>query len=123
MSDRPVPDQRRRDDLLEALFWLQGEGLESRATPTTLAALTGTGDEEALRPDLRALEASGCIDIDADGRCALTEDGHREAGRRFAESFADVIGKQGHGLCDDDCDCHDSADAAAECHQERVHHH
>lgn len=110
--------QRHRDDLLEALFWLAGEGISEAPTAAALAPLVAI-PEEAVERELRVLADSGWVERGGDDTFRLTADGRREAGRRFADSFADVAGRQGHGACDDDCDCHTSADAAEQCAEER----
>jgi len=113
-----VERQRRRDDLLEALFWLSGEGLAQAPSAETLAPLVVVPADE-VRRELRVLAEAGWVERAADGTFRLTVEGRQEAGRRFADSFADVAGRQGHGACDDDCDCHTSAAAAEQCAEER----
>lgn len=114
-----MESQRIRDDLLEALYWLSGERIEAAASAETLAPLMAAAAAD-LRPHLEALAGSGLVAVDEDeGGYRLTDEGRREAARRFAESFADIAGRQGHGACDDDCDCHTSAGAAHECAEER----
>lgn len=111
--------QRRRDDLLEAMYWLAGEGIADEPSPGELAPLLGA-DVETLRPILEALVEDRWIEPVGDGTYRLTGEGELEAARRFADSFSDMAGKQGHGACDDDCDCHTSAEAAEECATERT---
>ena len=63
------------------------------------------------------MRAEGLLDLDAGGY-ALTAAGVDVGKRTFAEEFADLT-RPGHGECDDDCWCHDSPEAAADCLAER----
>lgn len=117
MTDEAGGDIARRDEMLELLFWFEGEGLGSSAT---LPAMTRflVHKEETVRRTLDDLLGKGWV-VEAAGDPAeylLTEVGRGEAGRRFAAEFADVT-SQGHGECNDPtCDCHDNPAGAAECH-------
>jgi len=121
MSDDGGEIIARRDEMLELLFWLQGEGMGSSAT---LPAMTRflVQDEAAVRQTLEHLIRTGWI-VEAAGEPAeylLTEIGKQEAGRRFAAEFSELLG-QGHGECNDpDCDCHNDPAGAAECHAARA---
>lgn len=106
-----MPSIARRDEMLELLFWLEGEGFAGSAqldsitrfltwppgrTERTLDRLIGQG--EVTRAGLEY---------------KLTAPGRKEAARRFADDFAPFLA-QGHGECSDpDCDC--SAGGPAEC--------
>lgn len=123
-SGGPGSQVARRDDALELLYWLEGEGLGGSAT---LAGITRFLDvpeprvEETLAELVRRGDAvleGGCR---AAGEYRLTDVGRREAARRFAESFAPLL-TQGHGECNDPgCDCHRDPAGAAECHAARAH--
>lgn len=107
----------RQDELLELLYWFEGErfgGVASLAGIVRFASLS----EEVVRGTLAHLIARGDVRLDGidDGEYRLTETGRREAARRFAAEFAPLL-SQGHGECSDpDCDCHTSEGGAAECH-------
>lgn len=103
---------------MEALFWLSGEGLGDSATLETLAPLLAA-DPSELAPELETLVGNGWVERLPDGAFRLTPPGRVEAGRRFADDFADIAGRQGHGACDDDCECHTSVEAAQKCVEER----
>ena len=110
----PERDVARRDELLELLYWLEGEGFREHATVSGMRQFVGWPEDD-VRDTLARLVERG--DVMADGPSfRLTESGRREAARRFADDFAELL-KQGHGECDDpDCDCHTNPAGAAECH-------
>ncbi len=107
----------REDELLELLYWFEGEGFGGVATLDGMVRFT-TLAEPLVRQTLARLIARGDVVLD-DSQGAeyrLTEPGRREAARRFAAEFAPLL-SQGHGECSDpDCDCHTSEGGAAECH-------
>lgn len=121
MTDDTGGNIARRDEMLELLFWFEGEGLGSSAT---LPAMTRflVQDEAVVRQTLDDLLRTGWV-VEAAGDPAeylLTEVGRKEAARRFADEFAELLG-QGHGECNDPtCDCHDNPAGAAECHAARA---
>ena len=118
----------REDELLELLYWFEGEGFAGVATIDSITRFT-TLDESLVRRTLERLLIRGDVSLGAigstDGAPAeyrLTDTGRREAARRFAAEFAPML-SQGHGECSDpDCDCHSSEGGAAECHA-RAHKH
>lgn len=115
MSDGSDPIARR-DEMLELLYWLEGESLVGTATVETMSRFLAC-DEGEVRATLSALVARGDIELmDPTREFKLTEVGRREAARRFADEFAELLG-QGHGECNDPtCDCHTNLAAAADCH-------
>lgn len=107
-ADAPDPaDLAAQDEVLQVMFWLRGERLASDVTVADVARFTGSS-AEAIAAVLRRLVALGLVTSlrgDAAPRFALTAEGNREGGRRFADEFADLT-KPGHGECGDpDCDC------------------
>lgn len=117
MSDIPDREIARRDEVLELLYWLEGEGIGGSATPLAMARFLGCVAEE-LEGTLAALVRRGDIVVDpATGEYRLTTVGRREAGRRFAEEFAALL-SQGHGECNDpECDClHEGPEACRHAH-------
>ena len=112
----PAAAIARRDELLEMLYWIEGEGFRGAATLDAIARfLTHARDE--VQQSLLDLAERGDVSHDpATGEYRLTESGRREAARRFAEEFAPML-NQGHGECNDpNCDCHSDPMGAAECH-------
>lgn len=107
----------REDELLELLYWFEGEGFGGVATIAGIVRFT-TLAEPLVHRTLDRLIARGDV-MARDGgerEYHLTEPGRREAARRFAAEFAPLLG-QGHGECRDaSCDCHAGEGGPAECH-------
>ena len=116
-------DIAREDELLELLYWFEGEGFGGVASIEGIIRFTNLS-EPLVRRTLDRLQSRGDVMLDATGGAEyrLTETGRREAARRFAAEFAPLL-SQGHGECSDpDCDCHSSEGGPAECHG-RQHNH
>ncbi len=95
-----------QDDLLQLLYWVEGERFSDAATPAALARFLSDPEPE-VRLALDRLAAHGALVHAPGDEYRLTERGRREAGRRFAEEF-DPLLRQGHGACNDpDCECHE----------------
>jgi len=110
------PDRLRwQDDALQILYWLRGEGLLADAGVADLRRFLD-GDPEELSSVLERLVTLGFVRrTTGEGariRYALTADGVREGGRRFADEFAEMT-KPGHGECGDpECECHATGSSA-----------
>ena len=116
-------DIAREDELLELLYWFEGEGFGGVASIEGIIRFTNLSDA-LVRRTLGRLLAREYVLLDESrgAEYRLTESGRREAARRFAAEFAPML-NQGHGECSDpDCDCHSSEGGAAECHA-RAHNH
>lgn len=118
-SQAPTSKLQCRDEILQVLFWLAGEGFETEMTQEGIARFVAW-PESAVRTALDETVELGLVmpSAGADGvRYELTEAGRREGGRRFAEEFAGTFAHSAHGgLCSDPtCDCHTSSDPAAVC--------
>ena len=82
MSD----DIKKLDEMLELLFWMEGEGIGGANLPG-IARFLSQPEAEA-QATLARLEERGDI-IVADGQLfELTETGRGEASRRFVEDFS-----------------------------------
>lgn len=119
MTNDPAREMARRDEVLEMLYWTEGEGFAGAATLEAITRFLTHRDDEVLRT-LSELVTRGDVTHDAaTGEYRLTAIGRKEAARRFAEEFAPML-NQGHGECNDpNCDCHADPKAAAECHAAR----
>lgn len=109
---------RRRDEMLQVLFWLEGEGFEADMTPDGVARFLGWGPEEIRAGLASLLEAGFAVRDGTESRYQLTEAGRREGGRRFVEEFAPILSRDTHhgSECQDpDCECHTSPLGAAAC--------
>lgn len=122
MTDFATPDDlARRDELLELLYWFEGEGFRGAATFDVIARFLAQ-PPDVVRRTLEDLASRGeVVRSDATGEFRLTEGGRREGARRFADEFAPLL-SQGHGECNDpECGCHADPLSAAECHARRDH--
>jgi hypothetical protein len=93
-----------RDEILQLLFWLRGEGMGEAHSTAALARFLAV-PEETLASHLNQMVAAGYL-LERNHQFALTDFGRTEGARRFREEFEPLLG-QGHGECNDpDCDCH-----------------
>ena len=95
-----------RDEVLQVLFWLRGEGLGREASLEALSQWIGSPAEE-LSGVVREMRRDRFVETGADPRSyRLTDLGVREGGRRFVDNFSDT----GLGLRlseHNNCDCAD----------------
>lgn len=105
-----------RDEILQIMFWLIGEGLVARPSAEDVRQFLGADLstiqfylEEAVRDGylIRHPDSAGML---SGHQYALSEMGRREGGRRFADEFAEMT-KPAHGECSADCDCHKTGKA------------
>lgn len=104
---------RKRDEVLQVLYWMQGEGLAVDARPADLVPFLDGGEAE-IAEHLETLRRSGYVEQTGNegSRYRLTVVGQQEGRRRFSEEFAPLL-RQGHGECNDpECDCHITGDPA-----------
>ncbi|CAN5372700.1 hypothetical protein BH23GEM4_BH23GEM4_02830 [soil metagenome] len=101
----PAAAIRRRDEILQVMFWMRGEGLADEAGSEHLRVFLNEADDRVLVADVDALDRAGLLEAMPSGAYRLTPSGVREGGRRFAGEFAELTA-QAHGACSDpDCDC------------------
>lgn len=120
MTDRDAADRLvRRDQLLELLYWVEGEGFPGAARVDALARFLALPDANVMET-LEDLRTRGEVVHDpATAEYKLTECGRREGAKRFADEFAPLL-SQGHGECNDpNCECHSDPSGAAECRAHR----
>lgn len=120
-GQEPGASIKRQDEILELLYWLEGEGMAAgSATLSGLVRFLAQPEAEVVGA-LGQLVDREDVSLRDDGEYRLTEEGRREAARRFAAEFAPML-SQGHGECSDpDCDCHTSPNGAADCLANRAH--
>jgi hypothetical protein len=104
-----------REEVLQICYWFQGEGFGDRYDATVLQPFLQC-DAEDIETALKELASQGHLGpAEGEDRYRFTEQGKREAGRLFADSFADFQ-KQGHGECDAGCcDGDDHSQCGDEC--------
>lgn len=110
---------RVRDEVLQAMYWMQAEGLADAPAAGELARFLAV-PADTLLPYLERFVADGYLEPSDDGY-SLTPLGLESGKRTFAEEFADMT-KPSHGECDADCWCHDSPEEAARCLEDRAGH-
>ena len=108
---------RVRDEVLQAMYWMRGEGLADAPGSADLARFLAV-PAETLAPYLERFADEGYLERTGAGY-RLTPTGEELGKRAFADEFAGLTG-QAHGECDDDCWCHESPEEAARCLEERV---
>ncbi len=96
----PVAALRCRDDILQAMYWMRGEGFGEEADAESLVSFLIV-DETLLREQLAILVEEGYME-ESGGRYRLSELGVKEGGRRFADEFAGLQ-STAHGQCGPDC--------------------
>jgi hypothetical protein len=104
-----------REEVLQICYWYQGEGFGERYDAAVLRPFLNC-DEAAIAIALRELAERGDLQaLDGANAYGFTDSGKREAGRLFADGFADFQ-KQGHGECDAGCcDGDDHSKCGDEC--------
>ena len=110
---------RVREEVLQAMYWLAGEGLAETPTAEELARFLAV-PAATLEPYLERFVLDGYVEHAGDGY-GMTERGRELGKRSFADEFAGLTG-QAHGECDEDCWCHESPEEAARCLEERLQH-
>lgn len=105
----PVAGLARRDEVLQVVFWLQGEGLGPEVGAADV--LRFIEDPTAVEATLDRLVAEGWAEARPDPaggrRYRLTPLGEREGRRRFLDEFEPYLARRAHGECGTpDCGCH-----------------
>ena len=80
-------DLEAQDEVLQVMFWLRGENLADDVSPADVARFTGASPDAARAVLVRLVERA-LVSVrrgDVEQRFALTADGIREGGRRFAD--------------------------------------
>ncbi len=110
-----------RDEILQVMYWLRGEGL---AKDVNANDLTRWMTADAMRihsllvqlAEAKLVEPTSASESSA-VRFRLTAAGVKEGGRRFADEFADLT-KPGHFECaDPNCECRQTGNPADCVHQ------
>lgn len=105
---------QRMDEVLELLFWMEGEGFAGGSTTLEGMVRFLSQPEADVRAAISQLASRGDITMVEHGEYRLTTVGRKEASRRFAEEFAPMLA-QGHGECSDpNCDCQTEGPAACQ---------
>lgn len=96
---------RARDEVLQVMYWLLGEGIAHEADAEYLARFLAIPREDVATA-LETLSGQRLLfHGGVPGWFRLSEDGVREGGRRFHDEFRDLL-NQAHGECVPGCECH-----------------
>jgi hydrogenase maturation protease len=100
-----LDDLKRRDELLQIMFWLHGEGFGPDVAPADI--LRFVDDDPTACRTLAQIVEDGYAEALADPvRYRLTPLGVREGRRRFLDEFEPYLARHAHGQCGSaDCDC------------------
>jgi len=119
-----------REEILQVLYWMEGEGLADYVPVNRLLVLLNTNSENLLLHLQKNIEA-GLLTMNADelnesGAVRLSPAGKKEAGKIFSNAF-DGMQKAGHGECGPDCEfCYEDGvkteDCVHNCADSRHHH-
>ena len=110
---------RAREEVLQAMYWLRAEGIDPAPTPDVLSRFLAV-PVGTLGPYLERFTDEGYLERVGEG-FGLTDAGEDAGKRTFADEFTGLTGSS-HGECDENCWCHDSPEAAADCLNERSGH-
>jgi hypothetical protein len=96
-----------RAEILQAMFWMRGEGIAMDIEPRRLAEFLAV-DPVDVETQVRDLAAGGYVRaaVQSPLRYELTERGVAEGGRSFQDEFADLT-RAAHYECAPGCWCHD----------------
>ncbi|MBA2490050.1 MAG: hypothetical protein H0V36_12160 [Chloroflexi bacterium] len=121
LLSQPKSDHLRqlywRDEILQLLFWIEGEGFGEQVETATLERFLEL-DKVAAAAHLERLSRDGLLEQDESGAYRLSLRGREEGGRIFATEFSDLT-QPAHGACGRECWCRSSSVEAAACQEER----
>lgn len=107
-----------REDVLQICYWYQGEGFGERFTPDAVLPFLQS-DREIVSEVFAALALEGSL-VYEKGNYVFSENGRREAGRMFFESFTELQqashGECNAGCCDGDEVCDDPSHGHGQVH-------
>lgn len=112
---------RQRDELLQVMYWMLGEGLGAQPSIAQVESFLGS-DPVAIGGVLRRMTAEGYVKEVGHGGYELTPLGLSEGKRSFADEFAGLT-NQAHGECSPDCTfCHSPDGDPAQCPSKAISH-
>lgn len=117
LPSQPKSDSLRRmywrDELLQLLFWIEGEGLGSRVDAEMIDRFLG-GESEIALLHLDRLVAEGYLKRAGGESWRLADRGRVEGRRLFAYEFGSMS-RPVHGECGDACWCRQASEEALTC--------
>ena len=112
-QDQALAHLRWRDEILQLMYWLQGEGLLAHVAADDLRRFL-EADPGSIGERLDRLVSEGYLEpAEGDaGRYRLSPWGVEEGRRRFLDEFTPFLGRDSHMECGDpECECHASGEA------------
>ncbi len=106
-----------RDEILQLVFWIEGEKLGTRVSVDTLQRFLGLDTNGAIG-HLERLVEDGYLEREWQATYRLSARGRAEGGRIFAEEFAEWL-RPAHGSCGRDCWCRTTPSEADACLAQR----
>ena len=108
-----------REEILQVLYWMEGEGLENAVPFTRLLSLLNTTNENLLFHLQKNIEEGYLLNKDLQlnetSSLKLTPAGKKEAGGIFRNAF-EGMQKGGHGECGPDCEfCYHEGEKLEDC--------
>jgi hypothetical protein len=94
-----------RAEILQAMYWMRGEGLAADVDPVRLAQFLDV-DPAIVDVQMRGLAGDGFLIEVSDACYELTQQGVTEGGRSFQDEFA-ALTHTAHYECAPGCWCHD----------------
>jgi hypothetical protein len=95
-----------REEILQVLYWMEGEGLADAVPFSRLLSLLNTTSENLLlhlQKNIQAGYLTTDFEINENSAVKLTPIGKKEAGGIFRNAF-EGMQKGGHGECGPDCE-------------------
>jgi len=96
-----------KDEILQILYWMNGEGFGSEVPVVQVLSLLNTNEANLLYHISKLVEEGVLVassnEINVGTQVQLASDVKKEAGRRFADAFQGYQ-KAGHGECGPDCE-------------------
>ena len=105
IEDSPIRCMFWKDEILQVLYWMNGEGFGDEVTASQILLFLNTTAVN-LRFHLQKIAGEGFLvakERVEEIRYSLSEIGKKEGGSHFAEAFQGMQ-KAGHGECGPDCE-------------------
>lgn len=102
IEDSPLKCLYWREEILQLMYWMQGEGMGSEVAPTAMLPFLQS-HKANIEFHLEKMTKDGYLECTPGGKYCLSPMGIKEGGKQFAEAFQGMQ-KAGHGECGPDCE-------------------
>lgn len=105
IEDGPLRSLFWKDEILQVLYWMHGEGMGSEVSLPQMLPFLNTSYQNLEYHLIKITNDGLLLGIEKEGTIyyTLSEFGKKEGGRQFAEAFQGMQ-KAGHGECGPDCE-------------------